>query len=125
MALLPETRGIPVAVQEVVPVAVPVALLAAFVQVIDATDRLSDAVPLRRIGVWFVMYVDAAVGVVIATAGGMVLTTTVIARIRVFPAVSVARTWMSLLPCGSKMEDTLQGLKGGPEMAVQVPPFTR
>ena len=45
IVLLPETREMPVIDHDVVPEAVPEVLLAEFVQVIDVTPTLSEAVP--------------------------------------------------------------------------------
>ena len=54
IVLLPETREMPVIDHDVVPEAVPEVLLAEFVQVIDVTPTLSEAVPEMLMVDWVV-----------------------------------------------------------------------
>ncbi len=68
---VPLWRVIPLTVQLVVPLAVPLPPRL-FVQVTCATPTLSAAVPARFKGLLLVLKVAAVVGEVIATVGGVV-----------------------------------------------------
>ena len=70
MTFVPIARGTE-AVQEVVPVAVPVPPVSALDHWTEATPRLSEALPPRRSGPVFVKKVERAVGAVIETLGGV------------------------------------------------------
>ena len=70
IALLPEIRPT-LQDQLVVPVAVTVAPVVVFTHVTCVTPTLSEAVPVRAIGVAVVVHVGPDVGDVIATVGGV------------------------------------------------------
>src|SRR5204863_4210782 len=83
--LAPVWRTMPPAVQLVVPVAVPLPPRL-FAQVTCVTPTLSDAVPPSARDDVGVLYVEPAVGVVIATVGS------VASAVTALPAVRVLRT---------------------------------
>jgi hypothetical protein len=92
----PDCRGIPLAVQVVVPLAVPPPPRS-FAQVTAVTPTLSAAVPPRVRGVLLVAYVAAAVGAVMLSVGGVVSAgatgvALAVAPVEGFPAASEAQT---------------------------------
>jgi hypothetical protein len=87
----PERRAIPLAVQLVVPVAVPLPPRL-FAHVTCVTPMLSDAVPPIVRGEVRVLYVGPEVGEVIATVGGVVSSATPVpVAIRAIPSPSAAK----------------------------------
>src|SRR5438128_187381 len=101
---VPLCRTIPLAVQLVVPVAVPLPPRL-FAHVTWVTPMLSDAVPATVSGLVFVVKVGPEVGVVMLTVGAVVSMLQVkLAGVgSVFPAGSVARTWKVWLPAASAL----------------------
>src|SRR5205823_10183636 len=89
--LAPAWRTMPLAVQLVVPVAVPLPPRV-FAQVTCVTPTLSDAVPPSARDDVGVLYVEPAVGVVIALVGGAASQLTLMLAIMVFPMASSAVT---------------------------------
>ncbi|PYN53361.1 MAG: hypothetical protein DMD92_20390 [Candidatus Rokuibacteriota bacterium] len=95
--LAPVWRTMPLAVQLVVPVAVPLPPRV-FAQVTCVTPTLSDAVPPSARDDVGVLYVEPAVGVVIATVGSEASNVTVMLAVLVFPTASFAVTVSTLAP---------------------------
>src|SRR2546430_12078172 len=95
--LAPAWRTMPLAVQLVVPVAVPLPprLL---VHVTCVTPTLSDAVPPSTRDDVGVLYVEPAVGVVIATVGSEASHLTVMLAVLVVPTASPAVTVTTIAP---------------------------
>jgi hypothetical protein len=93
--LVPGWRGIPLTVQFVVPLAVPLPPRS-FVQLTWVTPTLSAAVPARLRGLLFVLYVGAEVGEVMLSVGGVLLgacgVALAVAPVDTFPAASKAHT---------------------------------
>jgi hypothetical protein len=71
MTLSPATNATDATLHEVVPEAVPVPPVAAFVQVTCVTPTASEVVPPRAIGVDVVEYVGEGVGAVIVQTGAV------------------------------------------------------
>src|SRR5579862_7330980 len=103
MTLGPLVSGM-LAVQEVVPVAVPVPPVPALDQDTEATDRLSAALPPRRIGAMLVKNVAPAVGAVIDTVGRVESSVTAITAVLERPAVFRAVTVMVFKPATRETE---------------------
>src|SRR5204862_3335653 len=95
--LAPVWRTMPPAVQLVVPLAVPLPPRL-FAQVTCVTPTLSDAVPPSARDDVGVLYVEPAVGVVIATVGSEASNVTVMLAVLVFPTASFAVTVSTLAP---------------------------
>src|SRR5687767_54585 len=87
------------AVQDVVPVAVPLPPVAAFAHVTEATATLSDADPVRLTGDAFVEKSSPPPGVRTTTVGRVLSRVTVIvSTTEKFPASSFDRTWIVFAP---------------------------
>src|SRR5439155_12359629 len=116
---VPSWRAIPLAVQLVVPLAVPLPprLLA---HVTWVTPTLSDAVPPNVSGELLVLYVDAEVGAVMAMVGGRA-STPVTARLAVaaWAVASCALTLSTSVPSWSSIPLPVQL---GVRPAVALPP---
>src|SRR5262245_26488526 len=90
--------GIPLAVQLVVPVAVPLPPRL-FAHVTWVTPTLSDAVPASVSGELLVLKVEADVGDVLVTVGGLVASTVLFRfAVAVLPAASCAVTVSPFVP---------------------------
>jgi hypothetical protein len=109
IVLGPETSGMP-ALQEVVPVAMPLAGTAGFDQLTLATATLSLAVPPINKGVTFVNVVPVAVGTVIATEGATESCRIVMVAELEFPAWSDTVTVTVLSPATSARGATVQAV---------------
>jgi hypothetical protein len=108
MTLFPGVSATDATLQLVVPVAVPEAPVAAFVQVTCVTPTASDAVPPSDNGEDAVAYVGEEVGVVMVHVGAVESYVTVIESVPMFPAASRARTVMTLFPAERAMPTTDQ-----------------
>ena len=115
---VPACSTMPLAVQLVVPVAVPLPPRL-FAHVTRATRTSSDAVPLSVNGEVVVVYVAADVGDVIASVGAVVSSVIVTLAVAVLAAASCAVTVTTLAPACSTMPPTVQLVV---PLAVPLPP---
>src|SRR6184192_1136242 len=116
--LAPACSTIPLAVQLVVPVAVPLPPRL-FAQVTCVTPTLSDAVPPSARDDVGVLYVEPEVGVVIATVGSEASNVTVTLAVLVFPTASFAVTVSTFAPDWSTIPLAVQLVV---PVAVPLPP---